>query len=391
MPATENIKKAHLAFVYTEIGRGHPFYLDGIIDALDRLYPDVTYYVTDVFKVSSGRSLEAWKLVRSLYSWGGRGGLITSLYGLLRRFTGSSDNSSTLHNILGRDLISNLTSFRGTVIVAHPVLARILSGRNKIVYQHGEMVVPEESVVSGCRRILVPTGHAARSFLRAGIAEENLAVTGQCIEKELAEISRPAFNRRTRRLAGDSPLTAALFSSGAYPRRHLDLLKKSAVSLLENGIRVYLFTGRSEKVWRRMYDYFRRRDIIPGDDISDDSRLTLVQSTERREENRKVAEIFANLDFFIAPAHERTNWSIGLGLPHFILGPHIGSYAPLNAQLALQAGVGHEISDRRQAENLGGIVQELRLSGKLKSMTENGFGKNDIDGFRTCAETILKI
>ncbi|MDA1043649.1 MAG: hypothetical protein O3C57_00340, partial [Verrucomicrobia bacterium] len=54
-------------FLYAEIGRGHPFYLDGIRSAL----PDsATVHVDNVFTRSRGISLLGWQLARGAYAWG---------------------------------------------------------------------------------------------------------------------------------------------------------------------------------------------------------------------------------------------------------------------------------------------------------------------------------
>ena len=50
----------------------------------------------------------------------------------------------------------------------------------------------------------------------------------------------------------------------------------------------------------------------------------VVQHDSRREENAFAGKLFASFDYFVAPAHERSNWALGLGLPIFIIEPAIG-------------------------------------------------------------------
>ena len=88
MTEVKNIKDADIAYLYTNIGRGHPGYLDGIIEAIETTSPEIKYFVTDVFALSRGLSLFGWRRVRGMYRLGARGGLISSAYGLLRRFSG---------------------------------------------------------------------------------------------------------------------------------------------------------------------------------------------------------------------------------------------------------------------------------------------------------------
>ena len=60
-----------ISFVYTNIGRGHPFYLDGIREALIRKKSlKLIRGQTDVFELSRGLSLMAWKMVRLAYRMG---------------------------------------------------------------------------------------------------------------------------------------------------------------------------------------------------------------------------------------------------------------------------------------------------------------------------------
>ena len=59
-----------IEFLYTNIGRGHPHYLDGIVESLSK---ERVGRVTDVFAVSAGIERAAWKTVRTVYRVGGRG------------------------------------------------------------------------------------------------------------------------------------------------------------------------------------------------------------------------------------------------------------------------------------------------------------------------------
>jgi hypothetical protein len=201
MPAVDNIGRADLVILYTQIGRGHPSYLDGIINRFEASDPGLRWYATDVFSLSHGTSLTAWRLVRRLYRFGGRGGVITALYGLLRRLLGSGEGNGMLSFFLGRDIKQALTGFRGPVLVAHPLLARIIRIDNLVIYQHGELAAPAEAIVPGCMAILVPRRETARIFLTSGIPDEIVHVTGQCVETELLPMVTHAFRARRERMA----------------------------------------------------------------------------------------------------------------------------------------------------------------------------------------------
>jgi hypothetical protein len=385
MPAVDNIGRADLVILYTQIGRGHPSYLDGIINRFEASDPGLRWYATDVFSLSHGTSLTAWRLVRRLYRFGGRGGVITALYGLLRRLLGSGEGNGMLSFFLGRDIKQALTGFRGPVLVAHPLLARIIRIDNLVIYQHGELAAPAEAIVPGCMAILVPRRETARIFLTSGIPDEIVHVTGQCVETELLPMVTHAFRARRERMAGKGPLTAALFSSGAYPRGHLHQLYLAAVSLYRAGHTVLLFLGQSEREAQRFVRRFSALELDVGRGPAGPHRLRVLCSSDRRQENRQVASLFGSLDLFLAPAHERTNWAVGLGLPQFILTPHIGTYAPLNAAIAHAQSVAREIAGNEEATGFAAIITQLRQDGRLAQMAENGFHPDQIDGFTQAA------
>jgi hypothetical protein len=387
MPRVMNIRDADLIILYTNIGRGHPTYLDGIVEILTANYPALSFFQSDVFALSRGFSLRSWQLARTLYRIGGKGGAVSSMYGRLRRSTGGGEGGF-LHRLLGRDVVRALESVTGPVLVAHPILARLLAGRNRVIYQHGELAAPNESLVTQCEKIFVPLDSTAAVFRSAGAESSHLAVIGQCIEPALVSLAGPAFDKRITRLSSDKPLTAALFSSGAYPTNHVSLLRRAARSLYRAGHSVIFFAGQSAAVADAFDLWLNRQRIESVRTLDGNSRVKIIVTSSRQEENRLVAGVFDRLDIFLAPAHERTNWAVGLGLPQFILTPHIGSYAPLNAALALERDVAVEITDDRMAVSIGEFVESLRRDGKLASMACNGFGRTSIAGFAAAA-TIL--
>lgn len=389
MAEVNDIKKAEFTFIYTDIGRGHPHYLDGIIERLQNDYPSIRYYRTNVFDISKGWSLCAWRLAGWMYRFGARGGIITSIYGLARRFSGGGERGGLFLYRLGRDIRKLVERYNNPVVVAHPILAGILLKKCRVIYQHGELACPAEAVIKGDYKILVPLDEVVARFEKAGVDSGNLLVTGQCVENGLVDPAESAFEKRLERLKGNEPLTAALFSSGAYPAAHLKKLRRAARSLLQAGHNVIFFAGLSSRIADKFRDYFNRVGFSAGERIDDDTQLRIILSESRQDENQKVTALFNSFDFFIAPAHERTNWSVGLGLPQFILCPHIGSYAPLNAAIAIERGVAHEILDTRTAVNFAETLNSLRENGELTDMARRGFGHTRIDGFSGCVRVLL--
>ena len=106
-----------IRFLYTNIGRGHPFYLDGIIGALSDRYFRVT--IEDVFDRSTGLAYQAWRAVRWFYKQGFSRKMTRGLYQALRE-TGDIKKTSLVSKILGRDLASKFTDDKVPLVVGHP-------------------------------------------------------------------------------------------------------------------------------------------------------------------------------------------------------------------------------------------------------------------------------
>ena len=313
------------------------------------------------------------------------------MYDSLRRIAKSNRGDGLISSCLGRDIRRALAGFRGPVVVSHPLLAGILHGVHMVIYQHGELVAPEQSWVSGCADVLVPLPEIIPTFSQAGLPADTIHATGQCIEPELVAQAETAFRARLDRLNGRGPLTIALFSSGAYPTDHVRRLLIAARALYDAGLAVMIFAGQSPQMKARFITHFSRSGIHPENALDGAGRLKVIGSISRPEENRRVAAAFTGLDIFVAPAHERTNWAVGLGLPQFILCPHIGPYAPLNAELAMRRGVALEIAADSQAAALPETISRLRAAGRLTQMAQSGFAPQRCHGFREAARRLADL
>jgi hypothetical protein len=361
-------------FLYIEIGRGHPHYLDGIVECLP---PDRIGSVSDVFAETSGAARAAWGLARSVYRGGGRSPTLSALYNRLRA-RGDYNRGGTLQGVMGRPLRRLYVDDPLPLVVAHPVLAAVLNDKRNLFYQHGELAAPRESWVKGRHRTIVPTAHTADAFIAAGIDAESLFVSGLCIEPALVEQAEAAFNARLDRLVGSSPLCGAFLSSGAEPRRHVESLAAAARSVVAAGGRALVFARRGGALMTRLS---RTRGEGPG--------LTLCLYDGRQELNQLTERAFADFDYFVAPAHERTHWALGLGLPMFVVGPSLGSFSPLNRELLLAARVAATIDTEHAAASFGETLGKLCQAGELRAMAEAGWGRFDTRGFHNIAEMLL--
>lgn len=382
--------------LYTNIGRGHPFYLDGVIEALSRDGKiECVHSKTDVFDISRGLVLAAWRLARWLYTQSGSTGVTGTMYRRLRSH-GPIDADSFLIRLLGRDL-SRHYPHDNPLLVAHPILVAALRGRKNILYQHGELVTPEESVVAGADCVFVPTDEVADLFHQAGYARDQIMVTGLCIEPGLVDSAADACEARQTRMEETDQLTGAFFSSGAEPTPHVIRLVRAICSHVQAGGRTLVFARTGGRLATSVSHKFQGCcTLVTAEDYDSSGsnhshQLILATFDSRAQENCLVAQMFNQFDFLVAPSHERSNWAMGLGLPMFIVGPAIGPFAPLNRNLMLKAGVGVEIATVRDAETFSTNLEEHRKSGSLLAMSRAGWGRVSIDGFTQVAAHLASL
>lgn len=383
--------QSKLTFLYVNIGRGHPFYLDGIIEALIRRGGiGLVRQQQDVFDISRGLSAFAWRATWWLYRTAPSHPVIGRFYHTLRHNNNYNDDGITL-SLLGRDIRKQFADSSEPLIVSHPTLVGILKGRPGLIYQHGELAAPSESLVKGAELVFVPTSEQADRFLRAGYSQEQVAVTGLCIEPAIAKQAADCYQSRLNRLASHEPLTGLYFSSGAEPKPHVEAIVQSALSANERGHRAVIFAPRGGRLAQSALRYCRQAGLpvnrvdSSSVDIPSSFTILLVEYCSRREETALSARLFPLGDFLVSPAHERTNWAIGLGLPMFILIPCFGPFAPLNRQILLDHNVAVDLASEGIARSFGARLDAMRLSGQLTQMAEHGWGRYPINGFETIA------
>ncbi len=380
-------------FLYTNIGRGHPFYLDGIVECMP---PDRVGVVADVFAGTKGVARAGWRLARLVYESAGGGGPYSSLYNRVRRRS-NYNRRGLLWSTMGRPLRKAYLEDPNRLVVSHPVLVGMLREKPGLVYQHGEVAAPRESWVKGRHRVLVPLSSTADTFIAAGLPAQNFFVSGLCIEPALVDQAKDAWKARLDRLAGTGPLCGAFFSSGAEPREHVERLAAAALSVVTGGGRVIVLARRSGHLAARAAARFAEaeRDLETVRSLDDlpaaEPQGLVCQYDDRRQLNEFTARLFGRFDYFVAPSHERTNWALGLGLPMFIVDPPLGSYSPLNREFLLAASVARTVGDRRTATRFGETVSELHATGGLGRMAEAGWGRFETGGFSNIVEFLQSL
>ena len=387
------MQKNKLNFLYTNIGRGHPFYLDGIVELAGES-EKFELSISDVFESSSDISCLSWQLARALYKTGSADSLVGRIYNKLRDASDFNRQGLAMR-IMGRDIEKKYHGESVPLIVAHPVLVGILAGKKNLWYQHGELAVPKQAVVAGAEYVFVPTNKAAEPFITSGYSSSNLIVTGLCIEPCIVEQAETVFKKRMYRLDSSDLLTGAFFSSGAEPKPHIEKLVMAALSSVKQGHNVILFADKTGNLPGFIKREFENRNIelIAVDEksqkIESGSNAVLCVYADRKTETQLVCRFFDKLDFFVAPSHERSNWAMGLGLPMFILEPAIGPFSPLNREILLAAGVAESLNSAEDANQFGEKLNELKKSRELQQMSESGWGKLPITGFQAISDFLV--
>lgn len=385
LPVMSNQGRRPISLLCTEIGRGHPFYLDGIEDALAACGAGDRVRRASVFDVSRGLSRRAWEGVRAAYRFAGRGGFAAPLYHRFRGNARSYDDDSLVLRLLGRDARRWIDAAAGPVVVDHPALVGALAagragatekngGRRLLWYIHGETVAPPESLVRRADRVFVPLDETARAFVEGGVDARRLRVTGICVESSLVAGADAAFDARQDRLgAKEGPLVFACYSSGAEPEAHVASIAGAAESLARGGHRPIVFAARGGRLARAV-----------GGKVG----VEIVAFDGRADLDRVTAAHFASFDLVVSPPHERSGWAFALGIPFLLVGPDLGPFAPRNRSRLLREGVAEELTAERAA-GCTAFVGELRRAGRLRAMSERGRGL-PIDGFRRAAATLLE-
>jgi len=382
-------KHSPIVFLSTEIGRGHPNYLDSVFRLLQKECSSKEIPYLNVFNQSKGLSKAGWNLVKRLYFLGGKGGISTKFYNFFRGKREGVSEDSFFMNILGKDIKKNFDGFEGICQVDHPLTATILSDVCRVWYVHGEIAAPSECAVGGAEKIFVPLKETQAKLVANGVDPESIVITGLVIEPELLKDAKTSFEQRIERIKSQKDLTIGFFSSGAYPPEHIEKIILGTKSIIQNGIRAIVFLGYDEKRYKKTEDQLRKlnvRVLVDEEDVPEkkDWQLLLIKGKDRIYDTKKAAELLPHLDAFVAAPHERTNWAVGLGLPLFALFPLIGTFAPQNFAFAQKNKVVYPLKTKDDAKRLGEIILKLKNESTLLKMVKNGFGwgtKNNFDSY----------
>jgi len=387
---------AKISFLYVNIGRGHPFYLDGIIEALVRRGEiGLVRQQQDVFEIAHGLSAVCWRATRWLYRTAPSQQFVGRIYHWLRRNNDYNRGSIAL-SLLGRDIRKQYATNTDPLVVSHPTLVGILKGRPGLIYQHGELAAPAESLVRGAELVLVPTSEQADQFGQAGYRPDQVVITGLCIEPALVKQAADAYQARLRRIQSDAPLAGVYFSSGAEPKPHVQAILQTSLSSIRAGHRAMIFAQQGGRLATAVLHGCTNANVSVHRvnsnmaEIPESSQVILIEHQSRREENALTARILPIADFLVSPAHERTNWALGLGLPMMILEPCFGPFAPINRRILLEHGVAYDLNVQSEHRSFGERIDSMRSKGELTRLAERGWGRYPINGFEANASLLAE-
>jgi hypothetical protein len=364
------------------------------LSLLKKKYPHIV--CRTVFEESKGISLLSWRFLLWLYRISGKGGLATPFYNLIRRRSGDNSPDSLTIKILGRDLKRAYKNFPGICLIDHPIIAKVLANVCRVWYVHGEIAAPEECAIPGVEKILVPLEETKQKLAACGAGKEAIEVCGLMIEPGLVDSAEISYRRRLERINSGLPLTIGLFTSGAYPKEHMEKIILGARSVIEAKMKVVIFCGTNPHKFRWMINEFTNLRVKIIEDKEEtfnrdiDYDLWLVFRKTRQEDTQRAVELVPLLDVFAAASHERTNWSVGLGLPMFVLFPLIGTFASQNFEFAQRQKVVYPLDTKEKAKNLGEILSGFRQNSQLLEMARNGFGVHKIIGVENVVSVLLK-
>ena len=332
--------------------------------------------INDIFTISSWVPRMGWILAQTLYKKASSRGGNNALYTRLRQ-SNNYNNPGMALRVMGYDIRRKFIQDETPLLVAHPTLVGILKGKPNLIYQHGELVAPNEALLTGDHYTLVPTQNVANRFIQAGSPSNRVIVTGLCIEPTLLPEAELMYERRLQRIKESPSLCGAFFSSGAEPIPHIKKLLILASSHAVQGGHSIIFAKKGGKLEEQT------SSLLTSLPSKASERIELHPFTTRQEINALITQHFASFDFFVAPSHERTNWALGLGLPILVLDPPIGTFSPLNRELLLTRHVAKTLSTQEDAAAFGKACHSQAIRNELTAMAKNGWGKEKITGFET--------
>ena len=387
-----NFKAKKLVALYTDIGRGHPNYMDSTLRAIKARLGELPadFMITSVFRESTGLSLLAWKTIRKIYRAGAQGGIVSSLYNAVRTKETPPSQDNRALKILGRDLRRAFDGFDGILLVAHPMLVQILGDICHVYYIHGEIAAPMEFIPAHAEKIYLPLAETAEKMISRGVPSERIEITGLMLEPELVPDAARIIMKRLSRIETVQIPTFGFFTSGAYPKKHVKQIIEGINHILKHKIgHVILSAGNDSRMFLRFIKKLNHYKPLTETDLFMQNKhdLLILHDPEREKLTLKELEMLPYLDILVMAAHERVNWSLAFNMPTILLQPNIGSFSGMNFEFT----AGHAPIFHHPYGNITtcieGFLQKYREKDKMLFEQTRKF---DIHGSGYVADSILK-
>jgi hypothetical protein len=291
---------------------------------------------------------------------------------------------------LGRDLRRRFENYAGILLVAHPLLVQLLGDICRVWYIHGEIAWPVEFDLLKAEKMFVPLEITQDRMLAAGLMKGQFEITGLVLEPEIVDRENDMKTERKRRIErGDQP-TFAFYTSGAYPKAHLKQTITGIKYILSNKSgRVCLSAGidRRMAVWlqKQLSEFDMTSDVEQF--RSKRSDFLILHLPERENLTLLELELLPDVDTLTMAAHERINWSVGLGFPTMLLWPMYGSFAPLNYEFVREQALIYDNPEHDIRISIDNFVRDFRARSP-KLISEKS--KFPLEGASRISDIILK-
>ncbi|GEM_PF-2118231 len=385
-----------LQILYTGIGRERQFYLDGLVSALENLASNrPVIEINNAFRLSRGLSFSLWKLIDLLYRLGNQRGLA----GMISRQICGRPDSLDL-NPLTKALTGNIRHFyrdkAEPVVITEPLLVSPLASVSDVIYLHGNIAVPPQSIPRVASLILVPVDEARDRLVRSGIPDQVIRVTGLCIEQALVESLGIDFTKRLARIREKEKLVGAFYCSDTEPAVQVKNLTSLLNSLDISNQRGIVFCKAGGRLEKALMNSLSVRRFVPGKreerfhEAIAKSHILAVIYNDRKQIDSFTTDLFRYFDYLVSPANERSSWAAGLGIPMFIMNSLAGPSEKSNRNFLLRQGLAVDIGENNNIASFSNLLEEYRDSGKLLDLAASGYNKLPITGFKLAAEYIAE-
>lgn len=348
-PHLDGTIKANVRLTHGGVGAGH----ESFAQILEKAFAQAgitseTYNAR--LDAKSPLTRAYWNAVNAAYEMGGKGGLWTKGYGLVR--DGAKDSITPLRllkrgalYIAQTDLRNELSSFDGLTFATHAHTA-VKTGDNPLVLLQGDLF-GHEYANHQADLIVVPMEASKREVAGYGVSEENIETVGFFVDPRVKDPD--VINKRMDQLSQGERIHLGILFSGARPAPHVKLVRDrllpNLIPLLRSGrIQLSIYTVNDRDLGERFLAYSESQNLHTtrfGDDALDGNwDLQVIYGQTMRDANERLFAVVGDPDNPVSVAasmfNERAWWTACLALfPFKPINPVTDGN---NTQFAIQHG-----------------------------------------------------